>query len=224
MSAPPATHPAESEQHELGAPTSPASPQRDGWALAFADSLLTGVSRHWLALVNALAALLIAGAIAAPLLQASGASGPAAALYDFYHGLCHQWAFRSFFLFGPSLVASYDRDLLAGLGTDPFAFVGSQDLGWKMALCERDLAIFAGLLLFGALFAARWRAAGLRPSGYLLYAFLAAPMALDGFTQLFGWRESTWELRVLTGFLFGLASAWLLYPRFEVSFNRSIGE
>jgi uncharacterized membrane protein len=196
-------------------------PRLDGWVVAIADPILTGISRHWLAVVNLLVALGIVGALAAPLLQASGATSLASAVYGFYHGLCHQWAFRSFFLFGPSVV--YGREQLDTLGVDPFAFVGTPDLGWKMGFCERDLAIFAGLLLFGLLYAGRWRRAGLRPSGYVLYALLAVPMALDGFTQLFGWRESTWELRVLTGLLFGVASAWLLFPRFEVSFDKGIG-
>ena len=44
---------------------------------------------------------------------------------------------------------------------------------------------------------------------------LIAPMALDGFTQLFGFRESTWELRVVTGTLFGIASVWLIYPHLQ---------
>ena len=44
-------------------------------------------------------------------------------------------------------------------------------------------------------------------------------LALDGFTQLFGWRESSWELRVATGLLFGLASAWLVLPRLDSSFG-----
>ena len=48
-----------------------------------------------------------------------------------------------------------------------------------------------------------------------LYALLIAPMAVDGFTQLLGWRESTWELRVITGVLFGVATVWLLYPYIE---------
>jgi uncharacterized membrane protein len=47
------------------------------------------------------------------------------------------------------------------------------------------------------------------------YGLLIAPMALDGFTQLFGWRESTPELRTFTGALFGLASVWLIYPRID---------
>jgi uncharacterized membrane protein len=47
-------------------------------------------------------------------------------------------------------------------------------------------------------------------------------MALDGFTQLFGWRESTWELRVITGLLFGFASGWLVYPRFDLAMGLSV--
>ena len=47
----------------------------------------------------------------------------------------------------------------------------------------------------------------------LQFAVLVSPMALDGLTQLVGWRESTWELRMATGVLFGLASGWFLYPR-----------
>jgi uncharacterized membrane protein len=105
---------------------------------------------------------------------------------------------------------------LAGLGLDPFGTVGSQELGWKMVICERDFAIYLGLLAVGLLYA-RWR--DLRPVGFGLYGLLILPMALDGFTQLFGWRESTWELRVVTGLVFGLASAWLVLPRMDASFG-----
>jgi uncharacterized membrane protein len=41
------------------------------------------------------------------------------------------------------------------------------------------------------------------------------PMALDGGTQLFGWRESNLGLRLLTGLIFGLATAWFLLPQIE---------
>jgi len=37
-------------------------------------------------------------------------------------------------------------------------------------------------------------------------------LANDGGTATLGWRESTPLLRTLTGALFGLASAWYLYP------------
>ena len=135
------------------------------------------------------------GALAAPgWLAALGWSTAADGLYAAYHLTCHQWAFRSFFLFGQQAV--YSEQQLADLGLDPFRFVGGQGLGWKMAFCERDLAIYLGLLLVGMLYARR---RDLRPGGFGVYGVLILPMAVDGFTQLFGWRESTWELRVVTG-------------------------
>jgi predicted membrane protein DUF2085 len=45
------------------------------------------------------------------------------------------------------------------------------------------------------------------------FAVVVSPIALGGLTQLVGWRESTWELRIATGLLFGIASGWCLYPR-----------
>ena len=67
-------------------------------------------------------------------------------------------------------------------------------LGWKMAFCERDLAIYVGAAAGRAALRATPRSA---PSGFVRVRVLILPMALDGFTQLFGWRESTWELRVV---------------------------
>jgi uncharacterized membrane protein len=85
-----------------------------------------------------------------------------------------------------------------------------------MAFCERDLAIYLGLLLVGLVYVRR---RGLRPMGFVAYGVVILPMAVDGFTQLFGWRESTWQLRVVTGLLFGLASAWLVLPRLDSAFG-----
>ncbi|MBV9580520.1 MAG: DUF2085 domain-containing protein [Chloroflexi bacterium] len=81
-----------------------------------------------------------------------------------------------------------------------------------MAFCERDLAIYLALLAVGLYYARR---RDMRPASFLVYGILILPMALDGFTQLFGWRESTWQLRVVTGLLFGLASGWLVLPRLD---------
>jgi uncharacterized membrane protein len=85
-----------------------------------------------------------------------------------------------------------------------------------MAFCERDLAIYVGVLIVSLAYA---RNRGLRPLGFVRYGVLILPIVLDGFTQLFGWRESTWELRVFTGLLFGLASAALVLPRLDVAFG-----
>ncbi|MBV9133519.1 MAG: DUF2085 domain-containing protein [Chloroflexi bacterium] len=170
--------------------------------------------RHWLATVNVAIAAFLLGALAAPALAASGVQPLADWLYAAYHFTCHQWAFRSFFLFGPGAapIHVYDQAQLTSSTPDAFGFVGSPDLGWKMAFCERDLAIYVGLLIVGVWYARR---RDLQPAGYATYAILILPMALDGFTQLFGWRESTWQLRVFTGLLFGLASAWLVLPRLD---------
>ena len=171
--------------------------------------------RHWLLALNVTLGVFLAGALAAPLLAAGGWPAAAKALYTAYHFTCHQWAFRSFFFFGQQPV--YTQQSLIDQGIDPFGFTGNPNLGWKMAFCERDLAIYVGLLLVGLLYA---RTRTLQPSSFVLYGVLILPMAVDGFTQLFGWRESTWELRVMTGLLFGLASAWLVLPRLDASFGR----
>lgn len=198
-------------QHGVDVHLSPRRAALNRWVVQLAGPVLTGLGCHWPSVANAALLLFVVGPAIAPLLLAAGLDGTASDLYAFFKPLCHQWAFRSFFVLGPQ--ATYGREELAALGVDPFTFVGNSTLGWKMAFCERNLAIFAGLLTFGLLYAARWRAAGLRPASYPLYALLIAPMALDGLTQLAGWRESTWELRLSTGLLFGLASGWLLYPR-----------
>ncbi|MDE3078139.1 MAG: DUF2085 domain-containing protein, partial [Chloroflexota bacterium] len=83
-------------------------------------------------------------------------------------------------------------------------------LGQQMAYCERNTAIYGSMAVAGLLWGRYGRKlTGLHP---LLYGLLVMPMAVDGFTQLFGLRESTWQLRVLTGTLFGVASVWFALP------------
>jgi len=182
--------------------------------------------RHWLATVNISLAVYLAGGLAAPVSAAVGLSAIASALYAVYHLTCHQWAFRSFFLFAPTSptapgdhlggLAIYTEQQLSALGVDPFSFAGSATLGVKMAFCERDLAIYVGLLAVGLVYA---RTRQVAPLSFGVYGMLILPMAVDGFTQLFGWRESTWQLRVGTGLLFGVASGWLVLPRLDATFG-----
>lgn len=89
--------------------------------------------------------------------------------------------------------------------------------GEKMCFCQRCAAIYGGGFILGMLYAlARGR---LRPLRWRWMFLLWAPMALDGFTQLFGWRESTWELRVITGSLFALSCVWVAFPYLEAAFG-----
>jgi uncharacterized membrane protein len=168
------------------------------------------IGRYWLPALMALLVLVLAGGVAAPLLAALGFVDAADGVYRLYALTCHQWAFRSFFLMGEQAV--YARAQLEALGVDPYHAVGESGLGWKMAFCERDLAIYAGLLGAGVWFA---RHRNIAPLGLGMYALLCVPMAIDAGTQFLGARESTWELRIATGLLFGVASAWLLYPRID---------
>ena len=185
-----------------------------------AVTLLLAVQRHWLVAANLAVAVFVGLPFLAPVLLALGHDEPANAIYAAYAVVCHQWAFRSYFLFGPH--PAYGPGVLSALvgPTEMYGFVGSPELGYKVAFCERDVAIYLAVLLAGLVYG---RCRDRLPSlGLAGYALLILPMAVDGFTQLFGWRESTVELRTVTGALFGVASVWLIYPRVDALFERDL--
>jgi uncharacterized membrane protein/glutaredoxin len=195
------------------------------------------MARHWLAGLNLLVLLYVGLPFAAPTLMRVGAEQPARLIYTAYSPLCHQLAFRSWFLFGeqPAYpraaartdLASYgqvtgmdDQDLLAAR-----EFTGNEQLGYKVALCERDVAIYGGIFLAGVVFALlRGRLKPLPIALWVIFGIL--PIAIDGGSQLIGglpippfnWfppRESTPALRTLTGALFGVMNVWMAYPYVE---------
>ena len=97
-----------------------------------------------------------------------------------------------------------------------------------MALCERDMGIYGAILLFGIVYSLTGRR--IKPLHWMLWILIGlGPIGLDGFSQLFSqmewswlasilpYRESTPFLRVLTGGLFGLTTAWFAYPYMEES-------
>ncbi len=81
--------------------------------------------------------------------------------------------------------------------------------GVPMPICARCTAIYAGLL--GGL-AAYWLFRSAREKTMRVVAFVAlTPLAIDGLTQLTGFRESTNELRIATGLIAGIAfGMWIL--------------
>ncbi len=83
--------------------------------------------------------------------------------------------------------------------------------GYQMAYCQRDTAIYLTMFIAGLVYNRYPQRFG--PLSIRMYLLLIAPIAIDGFTQLFGLRESTWLLRVVTGALFGGATVWVFYPR-----------
>jgi uncharacterized membrane protein len=231
--------------------------------------------RRWLPLLVLFLFIYTSLPIAAPALMKVGAKAPAGVIYTIYSPLCHQFAFRSMFLFGeqtfypreqtsgssksfderaaesPTFVALYTEkrrnEIADQMGSEAAAayefrgaaelnewdstlqaaaksFRGDAQMGYKVALCARDIAIYGAMTIGGILFAFVRRR--IRPVPLLLYVILGlGPMGLDGFSQLLGYppfelwppRESPMEFRILTGAIFGFMNIWLTFPYLERS-------
>lgn len=200
-----------------------------------ADRFIFWLSKHWLAVFNTLAFLYVGLPFLAPMLMQLGAEGAASVIYRIYGPLCHQLPQRSFFLFGPQL--SYRLPELMELAGDkvsgPWAneFVGSPELGYKMAFCQRDAAIYGAIFLFGVIYGLLRRRWDVRPLSWWAYILMGlVPMGLDGGYQFLSYAlplvfpgislqpyETTPLMRVITGTLFGWATVWLAYPYLQES-------
>jgi uncharacterized membrane protein len=200
------------------------------------------ISKHYLAIFNLFLLLYLGIPFLAPVFKKAGWNGPAEVVYKIYSPLCHQWAFRSFFLFGQQPYYPHAAARIPGVLTfeqvsgisdsnDPSRvqarqFEGTPVLGYKVAFCERDVAIWGAIALFGLVFAATGRR--LPKMHWIVWILVGlVPIGLDGFSQLFSqipsafiqtylpYRESTPFLRTLTGFLFGFSTAWFMFPLIE---------
>ena len=183
-----------------------------------ASGLVMGFARHWLIFFNLAWLIYVVTPFLAPVFMQIDWTAQAQVVYLIYSYLCHQLPDHSYFLFGPTL-APQEAELIAGGMSESanlFAqrsFIGSPEVGWKVALCQRDVAIYAAVFLTGVLYGlVRNR---MRPLPFKFYVLFLIPIAIDGGTQLIGWRESNWFLRTVTGALFGFASVWLAYPYVE---------
>lgn len=215
------------------------------------DRAMYWISRHYLAVLNLFMLFYFGLPVLAPVLMNAGATFPATVIYTIYKPLCHQFGFRSFFLFGEQAYYPLTEAQIRGVITFEEAtgfpdlhnpagysrlearqFIGNEVMGYKMALCERDMAIYASIFLFGIIYAATNRR--IKPSHWMLWILIGmVPVGLDGFSQLFSqlslpwlsailpYRESTPFLRVLTGALFGFATAWFAYPAIEESMSET---
>src|SRR5437667_3909318 len=87
--------------------------------------------------------------------------------------------------------------------------------GHQLGLCERNLSIYTSMFLGSLVFVlSKQRMPGLP---WWFWILMLLPMACDGITQMFGWRESTWVLRIVTGTLFGLGNIWFVLPLIQKS-------
>lgn len=204
-----------------------------------ADAFSWWLSRNYLSLLNVLVLVYLGLPILAPALMNFGATGPARLIYRGYGVVCHQLAFRSFFLFGeqpyyprqeaqvPNVITFADATGLSEAATSESlyaarAFIGNEQVGYKIALCERDIAIYGAILAFGLLFGITGKRLPAIP-WYLWILLGMVPIGLDGVSQLlsqppfdfWSFRESTPFLRSFTGALFGFFTAWFGYPMVE---------
>ena len=224
---------------------------RKGRGASFSDGIYYWLSRHYLALLNIIIFIYVGLPFMAPALMEAKIPGAARVIYKIYSPLCHQFGFRSFFLFGEQPYYPLQEAGLNGLQTfeqvsgyedasNPYSisrlyarqYTGDETVGYKVALCERDVAIYAAMLLFGLIYSLTGRR--LPSLHWLAWLLLAlGPIGLDGFSQIVSqfnlqwlaeilpYRESTPFLRVLTGALFGFGTAWFAFPNIEESMRET---
>jgi uncharacterized membrane protein len=152
----------------------------------------------------------------APALMNAGLTTPARIIYIVYRPLCHQLPERSYFLGGGQHAYTAEELAAGGVEIAPLSRdIGNETVGYKVAFCQRDVAIYGSIFLAGlayGLIRRRWSGWKMPFRYYLLFL---VPMGIDGILQLLGLHESDWILRTITGAVFGVGSVLLAYPYLE---------
>ncbi len=160
---------------------------------ALAEKINRLFANHWLLIFNTAWGLFVILPWLAPLFMEWGLIWPGKAVYFIYNFFCHQLPERSWFLFGPQF--SYPQTEIAqawGLSMSEISgelirrrFIGTPELGWKVAWSDRMVSMYGSIFLFGLGYALL-RKRGIRLKGikWWMFLLLIAPMALDGTTHL----------------------------------------
>ena len=178
--------------------------------------------------------------ILAPVLMHLNLAVPAKLIYWIFRFACHQLPYRSFFLFGsqpyyPLAEANMGKNIVTFEQAiqnpemkfaEIKAFIGNSEMGYKTALCQRDIAIYLSIALCCIVFMiSKNRIPRLHWSLWIVLGLI--PIAVDGFSQMLSTivpfinRESTPMIRVLTGALFGFMTSWFLIPYLEKKIQES---
>jgi uncharacterized membrane protein len=110
-------------------------------------------------------------------------------------------------LFGKLLFMAY-KPTCHQLGERSFFIAGHQ-----MPLCARCTAIWASMAIIGTLLTIIMHIKKIPPINLFWFGVSLVPVAIDGTTQLIGLRESTNELRVITGIVAGIGVVLFTHPR-----------
>jgi uncharacterized membrane protein len=184
--------------------------------------LLLSLTRNWLKIALVIIGLYSTLPFAAPTLMQVGATGPANALYTLYSPMCHQFSFRSIFLFGeqtfyPRQIAYTDltpyeayaattEGITPGENPTDFEpefwlparqFRGNAEMGYKTTLCARDVMIYLALFAGGLIYAIPAVRRRIRPLPLWIYVIAGlGPIGLDGFSQLLSYEPfNFWSVR-----------------------------
>ena len=201
------------------------------------------LAKFYPTIIGLLIMMFVFGAFAAPIFYSQSKTNSAKIIYGFYRIFCHQLAFRSIFINGEQLyypralakidnLITYEQEF-----NDPSDDIniarnisGNAQSGFKVALCQRDLAIYTSLALISFIFQISKKR--IRPMKWYLWVIIGLiPIAIDGFSQIpglsYGWpvwfpiRESTPFLRFFTGMLFGGMTGLYMYPLMEESMSET---
>lgn len=178
------------------------------------DSAALFIVRHWLALFLLIYGLWVWLPFLAPVLMHIGQTGPAGVLYFVYGFFCHQLPERSLFFFGPQVMYGLDQIGKVWSTENQLVlrqFIGTPEMGWKMAWSDRMISTYGGVWLGAVL----WAILGKRAPRVSLAVWLVIgilPLGLDGFTHFIndivagssglGFRDTNDWLRALTGSAF----------------------
>lgn len=172
------------------------------------DKVSVWIARHWLAVVNAAWGIFVGLPWLAPIAMRAGWARLANALYFVYSFFCHQYANRSFFLFGPKVMYSYTELLPYAPDANTFlglrAFRGAPELGYKVAWSDRMVWLYGGIFVAGVGYALLRRK--FSPLSWRAFVLMLVPLALDGGTHVIsdffgvghGFRYNNAWLAVLT--------------------------
>ncbi len=144
------------------------------------------LAKHWLLIVNVFMGILITLPWLAAVFMYLGWETPGRAIHVGYMALCHQFPQRSYFLFGPQ--GMYTLDEVAQVWEEvnnPLTlrrFIGTPEMGWKIAWSDRMVSMYGSIFLFGVLY--HFVRRRLKPLPFWGFVLFLVPMGIDGITHV----------------------------------------
>lgn len=132
-------------------------------------------------------------------------------LHAIYAPACHQLAERSLCYFENGTIGDCAQIGIKVNGRQTTVETNGI-VGYKFPVCARDLAIYGAMILGGLLFLFLRKIDCRTAPPFIYFVIAILPAALDGGTQLIGLRESTNELRLITGFIAGIVVPFYIIP------------